>query len=85
VQPEPLLLALVSLSQPQLVHKGRMGQNIIVRAFELAPECQTLAELMSKLKSEGFDEVELHLSGQSLKFQLKTRLQNPQHIKRRRR
>jgi hypothetical protein len=62
-----------------------MGPNIIVRAFELAPECETLAELRCKLQSEGFEEVELHLSGQSLKFQLKARLRNPRQIKRRRR
>jgi hypothetical protein len=62
-----------------------MGQNVIVRAFELAPECATLAELKSKLQQEGFEQVELHLSGQSLKFQLKAQLLNPLHIKRRRR
>jgi hypothetical protein len=41
--------------------------------------------LRCKLQQEGFEQVELHLSGQSLKFQLKAQLQNPLHIKRRRR
>lgn len=46
----------------------------VERAFELAPESATLEELRQKLKREGYSQVEEHLSGGSLRSDLKKML-----------
>ena len=42
----------------------------VERAFQLAPECQTIDELRAKLDREGFSGVDAHLKG-SLRKELK--------------
>jgi hypothetical protein len=44
--------------------------NVIERAFELAPECGSLAELKRRLIREGYFQVEAHLSGRQIKSQI---------------
>lgn len=46
------------------------GTNVIERAFELAPECGSLAELKRRLIREGYFQVEAHLSGRQIKSQI---------------
>lgn len=46
------------------------GANVIERAFQLAPECGSLAELKRKLIREGYFQVEAHLSGRQIKSQI---------------
>jgi hypothetical protein len=46
----------------------------VARAFELAPECATIDELRAKLKAEGFESVQEHLHGESIKKELRARL-----------
>lgn len=46
------------------------GGNVIERAFELAPECGSLAELKRRLIREGYFQVEAHLSGRQIKSQI---------------
>ena len=45
----------------------------VERAFQLAPECQTINELRAKLEREGHSGVEAHLKG-SLRKELKALL-----------
>ena len=48
-------------------------QTTVERAFELARSgsCATVQDIRRKLKSEGYDQVEAHLSGPSLGKQLR--------------
>ena len=46
----------------------------VERAFQLAPECRSIAEIRSKLVREGCTNVDAHLQG-SLSRQLKKLLQ----------
>ena len=42
-------------------------RGTIERAFLLAPQCRTIAELRSRLKAERYENVEAHISGTVLK------------------
>jgi hypothetical protein len=44
--------------------------NVIERAFQIAPECESLAELKRRLIREGYFQVEAHLSGRQIKSQI---------------
>ena len=48
--------------------------NIIARAFELASESLTIQEVRHKLKLEGYDQIDAHLSGRHIRGQLNERL-----------
>jgi len=48
--------------------------NIIERAFEIAPECQSVVEVRNKLSREGYLQVDAHLCGWMIKTQIKQRL-----------
>jgi hypothetical protein len=43
----------------------------VERAFQLAPECKSLDELKSRLKKEGFSNVDEHLAGGQIKAGLR--------------
>ena len=40
-----------------------MGVGAVERAFQLAPECDTIEDLRSKLVREGYTDVDGHLQG----------------------
>lgn len=46
------------------------GVHIIERAFQLAPECHSVEELMKKLEREGYSGVIEHLRGPQIRSQL---------------
>jgi hypothetical protein len=48
-------------------------QNIIERAFQLAPEATSIDEIRKTLRQEGYSNVDAHLEGPSIKAQLKKR------------
>ena len=48
--------------------------NIIERAFQLAPECQTVAEVRNRLSNEGYMQVDAHLGGRMIKAEIRQRL-----------
>ena len=48
--------------------------NIIERAFQVAPECQSIVEVRTKLRREGYIQVDAHLGGRLIKSQIKQRL-----------
>ena len=48
-------------------------QNIIERAFQLAPGATTIEEIRKTLRQEGYANVDAHLSGASIKADLKKR------------
>jgi len=48
--------------------------NIIERAFQLAPECKTVVEVRNRLSREGYLQVDAHLSGRTIKAEIKQRL-----------
>jgi len=48
--------------------------NIIERAFQLAPECQTVVEVRNKLSREGYLQVDAHFSGRLIKKEIAQRL-----------
>jgi hypothetical protein len=54
---------------------------ILVRAFELAPECSSLKDLTRLLREEGYDSVERHLYGLGLRRQLQARYNGANGIK----
>lgn len=56
-------------------------QSLDERAFQLAPECSTMAELKQRLTSEGFNGLENHLGGPGTKRQLKARFNQGQGAK----
>jgi hypothetical protein len=47
--------------------------DIIERAFQLASDLTSLEEIRKVLRSEGYTNVDAHLSGASIKAQLKGR------------
>jgi len=47
-----------------------MEKNLLVRAFELAPGCDTLEQLRNALTREGYSNVDQHLQGPSIRAQL---------------
>jgi hypothetical protein len=48
--------------------------NIIERAFQLAPECQSIGELRNRLSHEGYLQVDAHLGGRMIKSEIRQRL-----------
>ena len=40
-----------------------MEKNIIQRAFELAPQCNSMKDLRKALAAEGYSQIDAHLSG----------------------
>ena len=48
--------------------------SIIERAFQVAPECQSIGEVRNKLRREGYFQVDAHLGGRLIKSQIKHRL-----------
>jgi hypothetical protein len=44
--------------------------SIIERAFQLAPQCTGRAELKLRLKREGYDQIDAHLSGKQIRADL---------------
>lgn len=57
-------------------------KGIIERALELAPECGSVAEVMRKLRTEGYSQIDAHLSGRLIRKQIIERL-TPSDKKRR--
>ena len=51
--------------------------NIIERAFQLAPDCQSVGEVRDKLRREGYFHVDAHLEGRLIKSEIRTRLNSP--------
>jgi hypothetical protein len=55
-----------------------MGEVLYERdrsaGLEIAPECQSIDEIRSKLKKEGFENVLEHLQGSAIQKELKLRL-----------
>jgi hypothetical protein len=52
--------------------------NIIERAFQLAPASTSLEEIRKTLRQEGYTSVDAHLSGASIKADLKKRFARPE-------
>ncbi len=50
------------------------GINIIERAFQVAPECESLVDINVRLKREGYSNVDAHLGGGSIRADLRKRL-----------
>jgi hypothetical protein len=44
--------------------------SIIERAFQLAPLCTSREELKLRLKREGYDQIDAHLSGKQIRSDL---------------
>lgn len=53
------------------------GRRIIERAFEIAPEYGSIADVKRKLIDEGYTQVNAHLSGRQIRADIIGRL-NPQ-------
>ena len=51
-----------------------METDIIARAYQLASECAGIDEVRYKLKREGYESVDAHLSSARLRADLKNRL-----------
>jgi hypothetical protein len=51
-----------------------MERDVIKRAFELAPECESMTELKRKLIAENFEQVNAHLSFRQIRRDLMCRL-----------
>ena len=51
-----------------------MKPHIIERALELAPECASVSEVKRRLKVEGYDQIDAHLSGRLTRQQIIARL-----------
>jgi hypothetical protein len=56
-----------------------MQMNIIERAFELAAECGSVAEVKRKLSREGYFQADAYLSGRQIRSEIIDRL-NPELI-----
>ena len=61
----------------RLWRKQLMEIGTVERAFQLAPECQTIDEVRAKLKHEGHSNVDAHLQGGAIRQELKKRLKQP--------
>jgi hypothetical protein len=59
--------------------------NIIERAFELAAESGSVAEVKAKLGREGYFNVQAHLTGRVIKRDLEQRLNPELMVERKRR
>jgi hypothetical protein len=53
-----------------------MSMGTVERALQLAPECQTIEEIRTKLNEEGHSSIDAHLQG-SLRRDLKRLLKHP--------
>jgi hypothetical protein len=53
------------------------GPTIIERAFEIAPEYGSIADVKRRLIDEGYTQVNAHLSGRQIRAEILGRL-NPQ-------
>jgi hypothetical protein len=53
------------------------GVDIIERAFQLAPECESILQLERRLSREGYTSVAAHLSGKQIRREITDRL-NPE-------
>jgi osmotically-inducible protein OsmY len=71
---QKLALRAENEARPVSVEGGVSQANIIERAFQLAPECQSLAEVRNKLQREGYFHVDAHLGSKLLKTEIKQRL-----------
>ena len=60
-----------------------MEQNIIQRAFELAPQCRPTNELRRRLAGEGYVQVDAHLAGLGIQRELRKLYNNGMGTKRR--
>ena len=49
-------------------------QNIIERAFQIAPTASSIEEIRKVLRKEGYSNVDAHLGGASIKADLKRRI-----------
>ena len=49
---------------------GPAEKSIVVRAFELAPQCSSTKELRKALAREGYTQIDAHLSGLGIKREL---------------
>ena len=50
------------------------NENTVERAFQLAPEAASIDEIKSRLRKEGYSNVEAHLGSPQLRLQLKALL-----------
>jgi hypothetical protein len=55
-----------------------MEIGIVRRAFQLAPECSSIDEIAAKLKREDYINIAAHLSGKSIRNDLRKLLKPPQ-------
>lgn len=46
-------------------------RDLLIRAFELAPECENVTSLKKRLAREGYQDMHSHLSGLGIKRQLR--------------
>jgi hypothetical protein len=51
-----------------------MKPGIIERALELAIDCESLTQLKHKLRAEGYELIDQHLSGKAIRRQIVERL-----------
>ena len=58
------------------------GQSIIERAFEIAPEFGSIADVKRKLIDEGYTQVNAHLSGRQIRADILGRLDPRLKLKR---
>ena len=62
--------------------KGRGMKGILERALELAVDSASVGEVKQKLKAEGYEQIDAHLSGRLIRRQIIERL-SPSDKKRR--
>ena len=53
-----------------IIDRMNRTTNTIERAFQLAEECASVDEIRTKLKREGFSNVDAHLSGGQIRAEL---------------
>lgn len=53
--------------------------NIIERAFQLAPDFSSIDEIRKALRQEGYSNVDAHLTGASIRADLKKRFAPASH------
>ena len=56
-----------------------MGKGTIERAFELAPSCGNIEDIRTALRREGYSNVDAHLAGRVIRFDLSKLLDRPSH------
>lgn len=57
-----------------------MTPDIIERAFQLAPECESIVEVRNELRREGYFHLDAHLEGRVIKSEIRLRLNSPQLV-----